>query len=127
MIKLKSRNIKRKFRHKRVRKRISGTPDFPRLSVFKSRKNIYAQVIDDINGVTICSASSLTPGVKELLKKEGKDSYTKTEVSKYVGIYLGELSSSKGITKVRFDRGGYPYQGRVKAMAEGLREKGMEF
>lgn len=99
----------------------------PRISVFKSARHIYAQIIDDVNAITLFQASSLTPGVKELLNGEGKDKYTKVEIANYVGKYLGELSKSKDLKKVCFDRGGHPYHGRIKSLAEGLREKGLEF
>lgn len=127
MIKKISRKAKKNFRHKRIRKKIVGTREIPRISIFKSARHIYAQIIDDVDAITLFQASSLTPGVKELLNSEGKDKYTKVEIANYVGKYLGELSKSKDLKKVCFDRGGYPYHGRIKSLAEGLREKGLEF
>ncbi|GIW47345.1 MAG: 50S ribosomal protein L18 [Deltaproteobacteria bacterium] len=124
MIKLKSRKERRAIRHRRVRKKVKGTASVPRLSVFKSSKHIYAQVIDDEMGHTLVAASSLTPRIREILGGEKK---RKVEVARLVGKYVGELCLSKGIKKVCFDRGGYPYHGRVKALAEGAREAGLEF
>ena len=106
-------------RHKRVRAKISGTPERPRLNVFRSETNIYAQIIDDVNGVTLVSASSLEKDVHV----EG----TKTDVAKQVGQNVAERAKAKGIENVVFDRGGYVYHGRVKALAEGAREGGLEF
>jgi large subunit ribosomal protein L18 len=124
MIRKRSRKEKRDIRHRRVRTKVRGTPLMPRLSVFKSSKHIYAQVIDDVEGHTLASASSLTPKVREILEGDKKK---RVEVAKIVGKYLGELCLSKGIRKVCFDRGGYPYHGRVKSLAEGAREAGLEF
>ncbi len=106
-------------RHKRVRSKISGTPVRPRLNVFRSGTNIYAQIIDDVNGVTLVSASSLEKG----FACEG----TKTEAAKLVGATVAERAKAKGIETVVFDRGGYVYQGRVAALAEGAREGGLQF
>lgn len=103
---------------KSIRKKISGTAEKPRLSVFRSNSGIYAQLIDDIQGSTLVSASS-----KEL----GVQTGTKTDVSKVVGQKLAEKASQKGISQVVFDRGGYLYHGRVKALAEGAREGGLNF
>ena len=119
-----SRKKRRNYRHLRVRKKIKGISAVPRVSVFKSSRHVYAQIIDDSNGSTIVSASTLTPGI---INKISTEKYTKTDRSKIVGEYLGEIAITKGIKKVRFDRGGYPYHGRIKALAEGLREKGLEF
>ncbi len=124
MIKKKSRKLRRHFRHRRVRKKISGTSLVPRVSVFKSSKHIYAQAIDDVNGVTICSASSLTPEIRESIS--GK-SMKKKDIAALVGELLGKRLIEKGIKSIKFDRGGYPYHGRVKALAEGIREKGIKF
>lgn len=101
-----------------IRKKISGSSQKPRLSVFRSNKDIYAQLIDDINGHTLISASS-----REL--DGGKT--TKTEVSKTVGQKLAEKALGQGISEVTFDRGGYLFHGRVKALAEGAREAGLKF
>lgn len=119
-----SRKIKKDLRHSRVRRKISGNAERPRLSVFKSSRHLYAQIIDDVAANTLVSASTLTPKVKELLGEENKK---KAESAKIVGTYLGELALSKGIKRVSFDRGGYPYHGRIKAFADAAREAGLEF
>lgn len=124
MLKNKSRKIKRNQRHMRVRKKISGTPDIPRVSIFKSSKHIYAQVIDDVNGVTLAHLSTISTSLKDELSG---DSLKKTDRAGIVGKKLADIVLSKKIKKIRFDRGGYPYHGRVKALAEGLREGGIEF
>ncbi len=116
------KNAVRQRRHARVRKLISGTPECPRLSVYKSSKNIYVQFIDDVNGVTLASASTLEKSVKS--EVAGK---TKTEAAKIVGKIAGERAKDKGIATVVFDRGGYHYTGRVQAIADGAREAGLEF
>ena len=112
----RSQRIKR---HKRVRAKISGTPERPRLCVFRSETNINAQVIDDVNGVNHVSASSL--------EKDFKVDGTKSDVAKQVGVNVAERAKAKGIDTVVFDRGGYVYHGRVKALAEGAREGGLQF
>ncbi|MGE4276950.1 MAG: 50S ribosomal protein L18 [Lawsonibacter sp.] len=109
----------RQKRHKRVRAKISGTPERPRLNVFRSGANIYAQIIDDVNGVTLVSASSL--------EKDFKAEGTKSDAAKQVGIQVAERAKAKGIENVVFDRGGFVYHGRVKALAEGAREGGLQF
>lgn len=124
MIKKISRKIKNKKRHLRIRRKLSGTADVPRVSVFKSSKHIYAQIIDDDSNSTILHASTLTPLIKEKLSG---DKLNKVDSANLVGKHLGELSKEKGIKKVRFDRGGYPYHGRVKSLADGLREAGLDF
>jgi large subunit ribosomal protein L18 len=96
----------------------------PRLSVFKSSRHIYAQVIDDLQSRTLVAASSLTPKAKEMIKDDKKD---KLQVSAIVGELLGQLALSKGIKKVCFDRGGFPYHGRIKSFAEAARGAGLEF
>ena len=103
--------------HKRVRKVVSGTAERPRLNVFRSNKSIFLQLIDDVNGFTLASASS----------KEAATKTTKVEQAKAAGSILAEKAKSAGIVKVVFDRGGYLYHGRVKAVAEGAREGGLEF
>ncbi|MBN1304578.1 MAG: 50S ribosomal protein L18 [Anaerolineales bacterium] len=118
----KSRSAARIRRHIRVRKKVSGTPDCPRLSVYRSLSGINAQVIDDQNSHTLASASNLDPDLRKKLK--GK---TKTEQAELVGQAVAERAKSKGITKVVFDRGGYRYIGRVKAVADGAREGGLQF
>jgi large subunit ribosomal protein L18 len=116
-------------RKKRVRKKIFGYPERPRVSVFRSHKHIYAQIINDVEGHTLVALSSLSPEVRtkvEELKSKGKVK-GKVDVARLVGRMLAEKAKEKGITKVVFDRGGYKYHGRVKALAEGLREGGLEF
>lgn len=119
MIKRPDTNAQRLKRHKRVRGKISGTPERPRLNVFRSETNIYAQVIDDVSGKTLCAASSLEKGFDA--------SGTKSESAKKVGLAVAERAKAAGITTVVFDRGGYVYHGRVQALAEGAREGGLEF
>ena len=119
MIKRPNTNAQRLKRHKRVRAKISGTPEMPRLNVFRSEANIYAQVIDDVNGVTLVSASSLD---KEIEGNGGNKT-----AARAVGKLVAERAKAKGIETVVFDRGGYLYHGRVKALAEGAREGGLKF
>ena len=116
MIKRPNTNAQRLKRHKRVRAKISGTPECPRLNVFRSEKNIYAQVIDDVNGVTLCAASSL--------KMENGSNKT---AAREVGKAVAQAALAKGIEVVVFDRGGYLYHGRVAELAEGAREGGLKF
>jgi len=112
----------RERRHRRVRGKVEGTAQRPRLNIFRSLDNIYAQVIDDVAGHTLASASTVD---KEAAKQvEGKN---KVEAAKIVGKLLGERAKSAGIDTVVFDRGGYRYHGRVAALAEGAREAGLEF
>jgi large subunit ribosomal protein L18 len=122
MIKKLDRNKSRKRRHLRVRKKIMGTVERPRLNVFRSAKNIYAQVIDDINGHTLVSASSRDAEIQELGIYGGN-----VEAARKVGELLAKRASEKGISRVVFDRGGYLYHGRIKALAEGAREGGLDF
>ena len=107
----------RAHKHKRMRFRITGTPERPRLAVFRSAKHVYAQIIDDTKGVTLVSASTLN------VESEG----TKTDAAKAVGEAVAKKALDAGITKVVFDRGGNIYHGRVKALAEGAREGGLQF
>lgn len=123
-MKIASRKSRRNLRHKRVRKQVNGSSSRPRLSVFKSSRHIYAQIIDDNNMTTLVSASSLTPKVKEML---AEDSSGKIGIADAVGKYLGELALAKGVKEVSFDRGGYTFHGRVKSLAEGAREAGLVF
>ena len=116
MIKKVSRNDMRKIRHDRVRAKISGTPECPRLSVYRSNKNISAQIIDDVNGITLASASSLK-----------LENGSNIEAASVVGKMIAEEAKKANITKVVFDRGGYLYHGRVQALAEAARENGLEF
>ena len=118
MISKPDKNKIRQKRHARVRGKISGTADRPRLNVFRSNKNIYAQVIDDVAGVTLVSASTLD---KEI------DGGTKVEKAQKVGALVAKRANEKGIKAVVFDRGGYLYHGRVEALAEAARENGLEF
>ena len=122
MFNKRDRNEVRVIRHTRVRKKISGTPDMPRLSVFRSNKFIYAQVIDDTKGVTLVQASSLDPALKGQL-----DDVNKTDASKKIGKLVGERALQAGIKHVVFDRSGYVYTGRVAALAAGAREAGLDF
>ncbi len=118
---------KRKIRHIRVRKKISGTSEYPRLSVFRSNKFIYAQIIDDEANKTIASCSSKDKDVSSD-KTENKSGLTQKSFDAYkVGLIISKKCKKSGITKVVFDRGGYKYHGRVKALAEGARENGLEF
>ena len=126
MINKLSRKTRRTFKHKRIRKKVFGTNEIPRVSVFKSSKNIYAQVIDDITQRTILHISSLSPEVIKKAKDADKELSRKVSISKLVGKQLADLVKEKGIKRVRFDRGGFPYHGRVKALADGLREGGIE-
>ena len=112
----------RKRRHVRVRAKVSGTPQRPRLNVFRSSAHIYAQVIDDTKGHTVAAASSVEPTVRSDMS--GK---TKMEKSVAIGHLIAQRAREAGITKVAFDRGGYLYHGRVKAVAEAAREGGLEF
>ena len=117
MISKVSRNDVRVERHKRVRTKIVGTHDVPRVCVFRSNTNIYAQIINDEEGITLVSASSL----------ENKGNGSNVEAAKLVGENLAKKAKKAGISKVVFDRGGYLYHGRVKALAEALRDGGIEF
>ena len=112
----------RQRRHLRVRKKVSGTPERPRLAVFRSLKHIYAQVIDDQNGQTLAAASTLYDAVKGSLKTGGD-----IEAAKTVGRLIGERAREKRIGKVVFDRGGFMYHGRVQNLADAAREAGLEF
>ncbi len=119
MIKRPNTKAQRLKRHKRVRAKISGTPETPRLNVFRSEKHIYAQVIDDVNGVTLCSASSV--------EKDFEGLGSNKEAARKVGKTVAERAKAKGIESVVFDRGGYVYHGRVQELAEGAREGGLQF
>ena len=120
MINKTSRNEARKARHARIRNKVSGTSELPRLCVFRSLKNISAQIIDDTKGVTLVSASSTD---KDLNVKNGGN----IEASKLVGALVAKKAKKAKISKVVFDRGGYLYHGRVKALADAARENGLEF
>jgi len=116
------RNVARKRRHKRVRKSVHGSPERPRLNVYRSLTNIYVQVIDDEDGKTLISASTVEKTLSTKLK--GK---SKVEQAQVVGEEVAARAKDQGITKVVFDRGGYKYIGRVKALADGARKNGLEF
>jgi large subunit ribosomal protein L18 len=118
----KSRSIARIRRHARVRKNLSGTSERPRLNVFRSIAEIYVQVIDDQSGRTLVSASSVDGELRNKMKN-----LNKTEQAKIVGQTVADRAKSKGITSVVFDRGGFRYMGRVKALADGARENGLQF
>ena len=122
MITKQDKNSVRQRRHARVRKHVSGTAETPRLNVYRSLNHIYVQVIDDVKGVTIASASTMEKAIKEQVA--GK---TKTEAAKVVGSVAGERAKAKGIETVVFDCGGYLYTGRVKAVADGARDAGLKF
>lgn len=106
--------------HTRIRKKVKGTPERPRLAIFRSLNHVYAQVIDDVNGVTLCSASSVE-------KSAGIGNGGNIDAAKSVGKLIAERAKEKGISSVVFDRGGYIYHGRVKSLAEAAREAGLQF
>ena len=119
MIKKEAKSVSRDIRHKRVRNKISGTPERPRLSVYKSLTGIYAQLIDDVNGKTLAAASTLD--------KEVKTKASNIVAATEVGALIAKRAEKAGIKVVVFDRGGYQYHGKVKALAEAAREGGLEF
>ena len=119
-----AKKLGRDRRRKHIRKKISGVTDRPRLSVFRSLKHTYAQLIDDTKGVTLVSASTMSGDVQ---KELGGGPHNKTDMSKVVGKILAQRALEKGSKKISFDRGGYLYHGRVKALAEAAREGGLEF
>lgn len=119
MVNKADKNTARQRRHRRVRGKISGTAQCPRLNVFRSSKNIYAQIIDDVKGVTLAAASTLD---KAFTGNGGNK-----EAARQVGKMIAERAAEKGITEVVFDRGGYIFHGRVKELAEGAREGGLNF
>jgi ribosomal protein L18, bacterial type len=122
MFKKRDRNEVRTIRHARVRKKISGTPEMPRLCVYRSLNNIYAQLIDDQKGHTMVSASTMDPALKGQLEEADKKG-----AAKLVGKLVAERAIQAGVKKVVFDRGGYIYTGRVAELAAGAREAGLEF
>ncbi len=122
MINKIDKNKERQRRHLRVRKKVSGTAATPRLCIYRSLNHVYAQVIDDVKGVTLCSASTLEKDVKAAIKDMNK-----TDASKVVGKKVAEKAIAKGVKEVVFDRGGYLYTGRVQAVADGAREAGLNF
>ena len=119
MVSRKDSNKARLVRHKRVRAKISGTPERPRLCVYRSLANINAQIVDDVNGVTLASASTL--------EKAFEGNGGNKDAAKKIGLTIAERALAKGITEVVFDRGGYIYHGRVQALAEAAREAGLKF
>lgn len=122
MFKRKDRKLATARRHLRVRKKVSGTAEVPRLSVARTLQHIYAQVINDEAGATLAFASSVEPAIREKIKDGSK-----TEAARLVGKVIGERALAKGIKRVVFDRGGKLFHGRVAAVAEGARESGLEF
>ncbi|MCD6448962.1 MAG: 50S ribosomal protein L18 [Thermotogaceae bacterium] len=122
MIKKIDRKKLRRRRHLRVRKKVFGTPERPRLAVYRSNKHIYAQIIDDTKGYTLVAASTLDKELREKLQK----TWSK-EAAREVGKLIGKRALEKGIDKVVFDRGGYKYHGRIKELADGAREAGLKF
>ena len=122
MIKKADKNKLRKKKHLRIRNRISGTPERPRLNVYRSNTNIYAQIIDDVNGVTLVSASTVEPAIRNKTENGGNK-----EAAKEVGKLIAERAVEKKIKAIVFDRGGYIYHGRVKELADAAREAGLEF
>ena len=122
MIAKQDKNEDRRARHERVRKNVSGTAEKPRLNVYRSLNHIYAQVIDDVKGATLCSASTLDKEIAKLL-----DDKNKTEAAKVVGAEIAKKAVAAGVKEVVFDRGGYIYTGRVAALAQGARDGGLNF
>ena len=122
--KSKDREVLRTRRHARVRRKVAGSPERPRLVVHRSSKNMSAQIADDIAGKVLMGISTLSPELKDLREQDGS---TKSTLAKAAGKLLAEKAKAAGITKVVFDRGGYLYHGRIAAFAEGAREGGLEF
>jgi large subunit ribosomal protein L18 len=122
--KLKTRRFQRQRRHARVRRKVNGTAERPRLVVHRSLNQMEGQIVDDVSGVTLLGLSTLTP---ELRERRSADGLNKTDLARAAGKLLAERAKEKGVTRVVFDRGGYIYHGRVKAFADGAREGGLEF
>jgi large subunit ribosomal protein L18 len=122
MVKKAARQDVRRKKHLRIRNRFSGTPERPRLAVFRSNKHMYAQVIDDVAGHTLVAASTVEKAVQAKLKKTND-----VNAASYLGKIIGERALKKGITTVVYDRGGFIYQGKVAALADGAREAGLKF
>ena len=122
MVSKKSRQVVRENKHRRMRNRFSGTPERPRLAVFRSNNHMYAQIIDDTVGKTLAAASTLEKDVKAELEKTNN-----VDAAAYLGTVIAKRALEKGITGVVFDRGGYIYQGKVAALAEAAREAGLTF
>lgn len=117
-----NKNQKRQVRQARVRRKVSGTPERPRLNVYRSLNNIYAQIIDDVNKVTLASASTLDKDIKATLESTGNK-----EAARMVGQAVAKRALEKGVEAVVFDRAGYLYHGRIKELGEGAREAGLKF
>ncbi|MGI6358990.1 MAG: 50S ribosomal protein L18 [Bacillota bacterium] len=122
MITKQDKNAVRQVRHARVRKKLHGTPERPRLNVYRSSNHIYTQIIDDLTGTTLVSASTLSPELAEVRQSGGN-----VEAAKRVGELIAQKALAQGISRVVFDRGGYLYHGRVAALAEAARQAGLEF
>lgn len=122
MVSKESRSKIRVNKHRRLRNRLSGTPNRPRLAVFRSNNHMYAQIIDDVAGNTLVAASTLQKDVKAELKKTND-----VEAAAYLGTVIAKKALEKGITEVVFDRGGFIYQGKIKALADAAREAGLQF
>ena len=122
MVSKKSREVVRQTKHRRLRNTFSGTPERPRLAVFRSNNHMYAQIIDDTVGKTLAAASTLEKDVKAELEKTNN-----VDAAAYLGTVIAKRALEKGITEVVFDRGGYIYQGKVAALAEAAREAGLTF
>ena len=122
MVSKKSRQVVRENKHRRMRNRFSGTPERPRLAVFRSNNHMYAQIIDDTVGKTLAAASTLEKDVKAELEKTNN-----VDAAAYLGTVIAKRALEKGITEVVFDRGGYIYQGKVAALAEAARDAGLTF
>jgi len=120
-----NKNETRQKRHTRVRKRVQGTTERPRLNIYRSTNNIYAQIIDDLAGRTLAAASSLDASLRG--DKPAKSGGGNVDAAKSVGTLIAERAKSAGVTKVVFDRGGYLYHGRVQALADAARENGLDF
>ncbi len=121
---VKTRREKRLIRHKRIRKKVYGTAERPRMAFYKSLNNLYVQIIDDDKGHTILSASTIS---KDFVKKYGIKGGKNMELARKLGEFIAEKALEKGITNVVFDRGGFKYHGKVKAFADAAREKGLKF
>lgn len=122
MFKKTNKNMNRQKRHKRVRGKVMGTPERPRLNVYRSLKSIHTQIIDDVNGITLVAASGLEKEIKDQFEFTGNK-----EAAEAVGKLLAKKAQEKGIESVVFDRGGYIYHGRVKSLADGARAGGLKF
>ena len=122
MARRKTGKVRREIRHLRVRRRVSGSPERPRLCVFRSLNHVYAQVIDDSKGVTLAAASSL-----DLEIKKERDGKPKSQISNLVGKLIAQRAKDKGVSSVVFDRGGHKFHGRTKALADAAREGGLVF